>query len=131
MKPILLLGPDRPGGPTLERWHVNMHRTTLAEETLANAPAYSSVIVINGGDAETVRRLLTALEMHQRDKHLCVGVLTYLDEAAGADHLTRDLFAISPGSRPPDPLLPVLRDLGSRLRIELKDARLSLEYQAV
>lgn len=117
MKPILLLGPDRPGGPTLERRHVDLLRTTLAEEAVANAAAYSSVIVINDGDAGTVRRLVKALQMHQREKHLCVGVLTYLSEAA-CDTGRADL-------------LPALASLGPPLSIELNGEVLSFEYQAV
>ena len=117
MKPILLLGPERAGGPTLERWHVNLHRTTLAEETLANATAYSSVIVINDGDADTVRRMLRALEMHQREKRLCVGVLTYLDESAC--EAQREVP------------VPALTKRGPPLTIELTEEVLSFEYQAV
>ena len=111
MKPILLLGPADPGGPPLERWLVEFRPLTLAEAAAADAVGYSSVIVVNDGGAHTFRRLLTAFEMRERQHQLGIGVMSYLDDV---------------GQR-----LPALISLEPRLRFELKDDALRLEYQAV
>jgi glycine cleavage system regulatory protein len=116
VKPILVLGPERPGEPTLERQCVNLHRTALAEAAVANAAAYSTVIVINDGDAETIRRLVQALEMRRSEKRLCIGVLTYLDDA------TCD----APHEHAP----AAIANLGTPLRVDLKEEVISFEYQA-
>jgi len=111
MKPILLLGPAQPGGPPLERWLVEFRPVTLAGAAAADAAGYSSVIVINDGGAHTFRRLLTAFEMREHQEQLGIAVLSYLDEL--------------------DKRLPALINLEPRLRFELKDEVLRLEYQAV
>jgi hypothetical protein len=111
MKPILLLGPAHPGGPPLERWLVEFRPVPLAEAAAADAAGYSSVIVVNDGGAQTFRRLLTAFEMRERQEHLGIAMLSYLDEL--------------------DRRLPTLINLEPRLRFELKGDALRLEYQAV
>jgi hypothetical protein len=129
MKPILVLGPEPVGAPPRER-HVDVeHRAALTEATAANGTAYSSVIVVNDGGADTVRRLLMALGMRRRRKHLCVGVLTYLDDESvcleGVAHAVAD-----PGSDAVRPL-SLLMDFAPGLRIELRGEVLKLEYQTV
>lgn len=115
MKRILVLGPEERGKPSLERGHVDLCRLPPRVEFVSGAGAYDSVIVINDGGADTIRRVQLALDMCGRRRPLAIGVLTYL----AAPALGRD-----PGDA-------ALADwLGSQLRIEMKEAMLSLEYQA-
>jgi len=111
MKPILLLGPAQPGGSPLERWLLEFRRVPCEEAAAGETTRYSSVIVINDGGAYTLRRLLMAFAMRERQEQLDIGMLSYLDEAE---------------NRP-----PALIALEPRLSIELKEETLRLEYQAV
>jgi hypothetical protein len=116
VKPILVLGPELPGAPSLERGQVDLCRVTPPAEVVAGAD-YDSVIVINDGGAGTIRRVQMALDMRERGNRLAVGVLTYLAVPAlgleGGDAALANWLALWP-----------------QLRVELKEAILSLEYQA-
>jgi hypothetical protein len=126
MKPILVLGPARDGASPRERRQVDMVHGAAAANDRASEPDYASVIVVNDGGADTVRRLRIALELRRRQKSsLSIGVLWYLDgsvEVAGA-------LPGMPGQSPD--LAPVLGELGMHLRIDLHQEALSVEYQAV
>lgn len=124
MKSILVLVPERRGGPPPRRCRVDLRHAVLAEAAAGAAPC-SSVIVVNDGGADTIRRLLAAIDMRQRREDLCIGLLTYIEEVTGADAVTWRGFG------PPDLRLPALGELGPRLRVELDGRRLNLEYQAV
>ena len=108
---MLMLGPARPGGPPLERWLVEFRRALPDELAAPDSGDYSAVIVINDGGAHALRRLLAALEMRERREELRVAVLSYLDEA--------------------DRRHPALAQLEPRLKLELKEEAIKLEYQAV
>ena len=108
---MLLLGPARPGGPPLERWLVEFRLATPAEGAAIDGCDYSAVIVINDGGAHALRRLLAAFAMRERQEELRIAVLSYLDEA--------------------DPRHPALAELEPRLKLELKEEAIRLEYQAV
>ena len=115
MKRILVLGPEEPGEPSLERGHVDLCRVGPAAEVAAGRTAYQSVIVINDGSAETIRRVQMALDMRRRHKQLAIGVLSYLAAPA---------LGLDPGEA-------ALADwLWTQLRVEMKGATLSVEYQA-
>ena len=120
MKPVLLLAPPRPG-PTRARRRLDLRRVTGLEGI--DDGDYGSVIVVNDGGAETIRRLRLALALREHHRRLPVAVLTYLrprpDGAAGRDALPA-----------PDMPQAALAELGPELSVELKDAVLSLEYQA-
>ncbi len=115
MKRILVLGPEEPGEPSLERGHVDLCRVAPTAHAVGSPGAYQSVIVINDGGADTIRRVQMALDMRGRHRRAAVGVLTYLPAPALG----------------PDPGEVALADwLWSQLRIEMKEAMLSVEYQA-
>ena len=111
MKPMLLLGPARPGGPPLERWLVELRRAMPAEQAAIDAGDYSAVIVINDGGAHALRRLLAAFEMRERQEELRIAVLSYLDEA--------------------NQRRPALMELDPRFKVEFKEETIRFEYQAV
>ena len=117
MKPILVLGPEEPGAPALERGQLDLCRVAPTAEVVPGAGVYDSIIVINDGRAGTIRRVQMALGMRGRGKQLAVGVLTYLVVPAlgleAGDAANVDWAALWP-----------------QLRIELKEAILSLEFQA-
>ena len=80
------------------------------------------MIVVNDGGAETIRRLRVALALRQRCRQrLPVAVLTYLEPRRGGRDILADVAAL-----PRD----ALAELGPELSVELKDAVLSVEYQA-
>jgi hypothetical protein len=116
VKPILVLGPEEPGAPSLVRGHVDLCRVPPPAEVVAGAGVYESVIVINDGGAGTIRRVQMALDMRGRGGPVSVGVLTYLVVPLGLD--------------PADPALAEWPSLWPQLKVELKEAMLSLEYQA-
>jgi len=107
MKPILVLGPARAGGGAVERWHIELRKVAPAE--VADAAAYSAVLVVNDGGCDAARRLLVACEMRDGQRGLRIGVLSYVDEKAGH----------SPACLEP------------RLTLELSPGGSHLEYQAV
>ena len=109
MKPMLLLGPARPGGSPLERWLVELRRVMPAEQGAIDSGDYSAVIVINDGGAHALRRLLAAFAMRERQEQLRIAVLSYLDEAG------------SP---------PAFTEFEPRLQLELGEEVIKLEYQA-
>ena len=118
MKPVLLLAAPR-AGLRPERGRLDLRR--VARLDAIDDADYDSVIVLNDGGVETIRRLQLALELRAHHKQLQVGVLTYLEPAgdgAGPDVLV--------GAGP----AAVLSQLGPELCVELKDQVLSLEYQA-
>jgi hypothetical protein len=123
MKPILLLAP--PGaGRTLERRRLDLRRDTRLDAV--DEADYASVIVLNDGGAETIRRLRLALALREHHKQLPVAVLTYLEPGsagAAADALAAGITAAAAPH-------VALAELGPELSIELKDEVLSLEYQA-
>ncbi len=112
MKPILVLGPEEPGAAALERGQLDLFRVPATAEVVTGAGVYDSVIVINDGGVDTIRRLLLALAMRRHCRELDVGVLTYLDGHALDDSLAPLCRAAAP------------------LRIELGPQGLNLEYQA-
>jgi hypothetical protein len=115
VKRILVLGPEEPGEPSIERGHVDLCRTGSAAEVVAGRAAYQTVIVINDGSAGTIRRMQVALDMRARHQRLAIGVLTYLAAPA---------LGLDPGE-------VALADwLRTQLRVEMKEATLSVEYQA-
>jgi hypothetical protein len=116
VKPILVLGPEEPGAPSLERGQVDLCRVSPPAEVVAGAGVYDSVIVINDGGAGTLRRVRMALDMRGRGGPVSVGVLTYLVVPLGLD--------------PADPALADCLEMWPQLKVELKEAMLSLEYQA-
>jgi len=130
MKPILVLGPQRAGTPPLEQLQVEVHRTALTGDAVANAASYSAVLVVDDASAATVQRLLLALRMCRRP-HVRIGVLSYLDEA----QLRQALFGRGPPPMPgelrPDPPRPDLPSRERHLKIGLDKGVLSVEYQAV
>jgi N-acyl-L-homoserine lactone synthetase len=81
-----------------------------------SAGVYDSVIVINDGGAGTIRRVQMALDLRGRGGRMSVGVLTYLAVPLGLDA--------------DDPALAEWLEMWPQLKVELKDAMLSLEYQA-
>lgn len=121
MKPVLLLAPPHAGVPQ-ERQRLDLWRVTRVDAV--DDAEYASVIVLNDGGAETIRRLQLALALREQHKQLPVAVLTYLapppDGAPARDALA-DLAA-APAA--------VLAALGPELCVELKGQMLSLEYQA-
>lgn len=119
MKPILLLAPPRAGVPR-ERRQLDLRRVTRLDAI--DDADYDAVIVLNDGGAGTVRRLRLALALRAHHKRLPVAVLTYLppDAPAPGD-------ALAAAGAVPD---VALAELGPGLHVELKDAVLSLEYQA-
>jgi len=108
---MLLLGPARPGGPPLERWLVEFRPVMPAEQAAIDGGDYSAVIVINDGGAHALRRLLAAFAMREQQEELRIAVLSYLDET--------------------DQRRPALTELQPRLKLELKEEAIRLEYQAV
>lgn len=130
MKPILVLGPDRPGAASPERRQVDLHRIALTGETVTNAASYSSVIVINDGGADTVRRLLLALRLRHQRQHLCIGLLSYVDESVRPEKMFQVHPISGPGSPHPPDSLPAFLNLDPRLKIGLCGEVLSFEYQA-
>jgi hypothetical protein len=64
MKPILVLRPARSRGSSpSERRRVDLRRLSEAEAHAVDAMAWSAVVVLDDGDAETVRRLLLPLPL--------------------------------------------------------------------
>jgi hypothetical protein len=110
MKPVLLLLPKEAGRPLCERRQFDVCRSAPAG--VVDDTDYGSVIVLNDGSADAVRRLALALAMRRRWRALEVGLLTYLDGRAL--------------DRPPAALV----NSAGRLRIELREPGLWLEYQA-
>lgn len=120
MKPVLLLAPSQVG-PSRERRRLDLRH--VARTDAIDAADYASVIVLNDGGVDTLRRLQLALALRERHRELPVAVLTYL----GRDESRRgagDLLAGAAGPR------RALAELGPELFVELKDEVLSLEYQA-
>jgi hypothetical protein len=111
-----VLGPEEPGEPSLERGQVDLCRVPPPAEVVAGAGVYDSVIVINDGGAGTIRRVQMALDLRGRGGRMSVGVLTYLAVPLGLDA--------------DDPALAEWLEMWPQLKVELKDAMLSLEYQA-
>lgn len=120
MKPILLLAPPR-AGLSQERRRLDLLRVTRLDAV--DDADYASVIVLNNGGAETIRRLRLALALRERHKQLAVAVLTYLEPRADAAVSGETLAAAAAAPR-------ALAELGPELFVELKDEVLSLEYQA-
>jgi hypothetical protein len=122
MKPILLLAPARAGSPQ-DRRRVDLRRVTRLDAV--DDADYASVIVLNDGGAETIRRLRLALALRAQHEQLPVAVLTYLEprgDVAVADETLAAAAAAAPRL--------ALAELGPELFVELKDEVLSLEYQA-
>jgi hypothetical protein len=78
MKPILVLGPARPGGGAVERWRIELHEVGPAES--ADAADYAAVVVVNDGGCGAAQRLLAACQMRDRQRGLRIGVLSYVGE---------------------------------------------------
>lgn len=117
MKSILVLAPERPGVPQRERSRIDLQRTFPGHAALPRDACYSSVIVVNDGGVDTVRRLRLAIGLRERQRQLCIGVLTYLVQsprAAGNGEPLPQLLQIQPG-----------------LQVQLDEHLLRLEYQAV
>ena len=115
MTSILVLESPRADGPAMEHRLVDLDLrwSELNEGALASDASYSSVIVIDDGGAGTVRRLLAAWRLRERRRHLCVGVLSYLDDT---------------GARQADPLGAAL-NLMPRLRVDLQEEVICFEFQ--
>lgn len=126
MKPVLLLAPPRAGQPR-ERRRPDLRRVArldlrrVARLDAIDDADYASVIVVNDGGAETIRRLQLALALRKRQGRLPVAVLTYLEPRADGD-ATLAGAAAAPRF--------ALAEFGSDLFVELKDEVLTLEYQA-
>lgn len=118
MKPVLLLAPQR-GGQPRERHRLDLRR--VARLDAIDDADYASVIVVNDGGAETIRRLQVALALRKRQGRLPVAVLTYLEPRPGGDAA---LAGAAPAPR------FALAEFGPDLFVELKDEVLTLEYQA-
>lgn len=119
MKPILLLAPPQ-AGLSQERHRLDLRRITRLDAV--DDADYASVIVLNDGGAETIRRLRLALALREHHKQLPVAVLTYLEPRADAA-VSGEALAAAAAPR-------ALAELGPELFVELKDEVLSLEYQA-
>jgi hypothetical protein len=118
MKPVLLLAPPRPGLPSHRRF--DLRRVTRVDAV--DTADYASVIVLNDGGADTIKRLQLALALREHHKQLPVAVLTYLEPRAGPVDGLLAGAAVRPGV--------ALAELGPELFVELKDEVLRLEYQA-
>lgn len=113
MTTILVLEPPRVDEPAMEHRLVDLdlRRTEFNEGALGDDANYSSVIVVNDGGVDTVRRLLAALRLRERRHHLSVGVLSYVDGGGGA--CRRAALNLEP-----------------RLTVDLQEEVICLEYQA-
>jgi hypothetical protein len=120
VKPLLLLAPTQAGRPARERRRIDLCRTDAGDA--APHADYAAVIVLNDGRVATIRRLRLALALREQHKNLAIGVLTYL---GGPRHTGAGFPPADAGP------LPALGQFGPELRVELRDAVLSLEYQAV
>jgi hypothetical protein len=124
MKPILLLAPSG-AGPTLGRRRLDLRRVTRLDAV--DDADYASVIVLNDGGAETIRRLRLALALREHHKQLPVAVLTYLEPRGGGAAAVDALAAGVTAAAAPH---VALAELGPELSVEFNDEVLSLEYQA-
>ena len=117
MKPVLVLGPEEPGAPSLERGQVDVCRVAPMAELVAGEGVYDAVIVINDGTAAAIQRMQMALDLRGRYGRLSIGVLAYLAAPA---------LGVDAG----EAALAEWLMLWPPLRFELKGDILSLEYQA-
>ena len=119
MKPILLLAPPD-ADPAPQRRRLDLRRVSRLDAV--DHAEYASVIVVNDGGAQTIRRLQLALSLRAHHKQLPVAVLTYLEPDAATPGAGQLAAAAAPGV--------TLGELGPELFVELKDEMLNLEYQA-